>query len=147
MTTNAATGRGPAGSRILLTAVILELTLATAIIHLDLGGTLFTLNGIGYAGLALAYAVAAVAPMRAVRRFGWLPRIGLAAYTLVTIGAYLLIGPYFTLGWITKGIEAAIVGLVVVDLLDGYGSPGGLLRSAGASVSGLFRGGRARAHG
>jgi hypothetical protein len=147
MTTNAATGRGPAGSRILLTAVILELTLATAIIHLDLGGTLFTLNGIGYAGLALAYAVAAVAPIRSVRRFAWLPRIGLVAYTLVTIGAYLVIGPYFTLGWITKGIEAAIVGLVVVDLLDGYGSPGGLLRSVGASVSSLFTGGRAQAHG
>jgi hypothetical protein len=147
MTTNATTGRGPAVSRILLTAVILELTLATAVIHLGLGGTLFTLNGLGYAGLAVAYGVAALAPIPAVRRFAWLPGIGLAAYTLATIVAYLVIGPYFTLGWITKGIEAAIVGLVVVDLLDGYGSPGGLLRSAVASVSSLVPGGRARAHG
>jgi hypothetical protein len=136
MTTNAVPGRGPAGSRILLTAVILELTAATAVIHLNLGGTLFTLNGLGYAGLALAYAIAALAPIPIVQRFGWLPRIGLAAYTLTTIVAYLVIGPYFALGWITKGIEAAVVGLVVVDLLEGYGSPGGLVRNAVASVSG-----------
>jgi hypothetical protein len=136
MTTNAVPGRGPAGSRILLTAVILELTAATAVIHLNLGGTLFTLNDLGYAGLALAYATAALAPIPIVQRFSWLPRIGLAAYALTTIVAYLVIGPYFALGWITKGIEAAVVGLVVVDLLEGYGSPGGLVRSAVASVSG-----------
>jgi hypothetical protein len=147
MTTNAVTGRGPAGARILLTAVILELTAATAVIHLNLGGTLFTLNGLGYAGLGVAYAVAALAPIPVIQRFGWLPRVGLAGYTLVTIGAYLVIGPYFTLGWVTKGIELAIVGLVVVDLLDGYGSPGGLVRSAVASVSSLLSGGRAQAQG
>jgi hypothetical protein len=136
MTTNAITGRGPAGARILLTAVILELTAATAVIHLSLGGTLFTLNGLGYIGLGLAYAVAAVIPMPALRRFGWLPRIALLGYTLTTIGAYLVIGPYFQLGWITKGIELAIVGLVMVDLLDRHGGPSELVRSATASVLG-----------
>ena len=97
--------------------VILELTVATALIHLSLGGLLFTLNGLGYLGLAAAYLAAVLIPVPLVRRYGWLPRIGLAAYAAVTIGAYLVIGPYFTLGWITKGIELAIIGLVTVDLL------------------------------
>src|SRR5687768_9354569 len=110
MTTNAT-------SRMLLTGVILELTLATAIIHLTLGGTLFVLNALGYLALGVAYLGAGALPMPAVRRLGWLPRVGLAAYASVTIVAYLVIGPYFTLGWVTKGIEVAIVMLVVADLL------------------------------
>jgi hypothetical protein len=97
--------------------VVLELTVATALIHLSLGGLVFTLNGLGYLGLAAAYLAGAILPMPLVRRFSWLPRIGLAGYALVTIGAYLVIGPYFALGWIAKGIELAIVGLVTVDLL------------------------------
>ena len=103
--------------RILLTGVILELTIATAYIHLTLGGTLFLLNGLGYLALGTAYLLAALLPMPAVRRLGWLPRAGLAAFASVTIVAYLVTGPYFTLGWITKGIELAIVLLVVADLL------------------------------
>lgn len=104
--------------KLLLTAVILELTLATAFIHATLGGTLFLLNAAGYAALAVAYLAAAVLPVPAIRRLSWLPRIGLAAFASVTILAYLVIGPYFTLGWVTKGIEIAIVLLVFVDLLD-----------------------------
>ena len=46
-------------------------------------------------------------------------RAGLAAFASVTIVAYLVIGPYFTLGWVTKGIELAIVMLVIADLLIG----------------------------
>jgi hypothetical protein len=105
--------------RILLTGAILELTLATAIIHRTLGGTLFLLNAMGYLALGAAYLVGAAMPMPTVRRFSWLPRAGLAAFALVTIVAYLVIGPYFTLGWVTKGIEVAIVLLVIADLLIG----------------------------
>jgi hypothetical protein len=105
--------------RILLTGVILELTLATAFIHFTLGGTLFLLNAAGYLALGAAYLAAAALPMPAVRRFGLLPRAGLAAFASVTIVAYLVIGPYFTLGWVTKGIEVAIVLLVIADLLLG----------------------------
>lgn len=79
--------------RILLTGVILELTLATAIIHFSLGSMLFLLNAAGYLALGAAYLVAAAMPMPAVRRFGWLPRAGLAAFASVTIVAYLAIGP------------------------------------------------------
>lgn len=103
--------------RILLTGVILELTLATAIIHFSLGGTLFLLNAAGYMALGTAYLVGAALPIPAIRRYSWLPRVGLAAFASVTIVAYLVIGPYFTLGWVTKGIELAIVLLVAADLL------------------------------
>src|SRR5262245_27861192 len=103
--------------RILLTGVIVELTLATAFIHFTLGGTLFMLNAAGYLALGAAYLVAVATPMPIVRRLGWLPRLGLAAYASVTIVAYLVAWPYFTLGWVTKGIEIAIVTLVIADLL------------------------------
>jgi hypothetical protein len=107
-------GRLAAGLRLF---VILDLTAATALIHLGLGGTLFTLNGIGFLGLGAAVLAGSLLPMPIVRRFGWLPRIGLAGYALVTIGAYLVMGPYITLGWIAKAIEVGIIGLVAVDLL------------------------------
>ena len=105
--------------RILLTGVILELTLATAIIHFTLGGTLFLLNAAGYLGLGVAYLVAAAIPLPVIRRFSWLPRAGLAAFASVTIVAYLVVGPHYTLGWVTKGIELAIVLLVIADLING----------------------------
>jgi hypothetical protein len=100
----------------ILVAVIIELTAATAYIHFTLGGLIFLLNALGYVALAAAY-VAIAAPMPVIGRFGWLVRAALAGYALVTIGAYLVIGPYFALGWIAKGIELAIIGLVLVDLL------------------------------
>ncbi len=103
--------------RVLLTGVILELTLATAYIHFTLGGMLFLLNAAGYVALGAAYLAAACLPMPVIRRLGWLPRVGLATFASVTIVAYLAMGPYFTLGWVTKGIELAIVLLVIADLL------------------------------
>ena len=101
---------------VLLVAVIIELTAATAYIHFSLGGMIFLLNALGYVALAAAYLLVA-APVPVIGRFGWLVRAGLAGYALLTIGAYLVIGPYFALGWIAKGIELAIIGLVIVDLL------------------------------
>jgi hypothetical protein len=122
MSSNSAAG-GRAGA-ILLAAVITELTAATALIHFSLGATHFLLNGLGYSVLGAAYVIAVLAPIPIVQRFGWLPRVGLAAFALVTIGAYLVIGPHFTLGWATKAIEAAIVGLVVFDLAVLYRGQG-----------------------
>ena len=109
--------------RLVLALMIIELTATTARIHFDLGGPLFTLNGFGYVTLGTAYAIGALVPLPIVQRFAWLPRVGLAGYALTTIGAYLVIGPYFTLGWVTKGIEVAIVLLLVADVLTVYGSP------------------------
>jgi hypothetical protein len=118
-----------------LTAAIIGLTLATAYIHFTLGGVLFTLNALGYVGLAMALLVAAM-PLPYVDRLSWLPRVGLAAFTAVTIGAYLVIGPYFGLGWIAKAIELGILVLLVVDVVRVYGSPIGLVRAALASLRG-----------
>jgi hypothetical protein len=128
---NMAPGPFGAASRLadaVLTLVTVELTIATAYIHLHLGGTLYTLNGLGYLGLAAAYVATAAVPI--LQRFGWLARIGLAGYAAFTIGAYLAIGPYFDLGWITKGIELAIVGLLFVDLTGAYGGLRELWRAA-----------------
>jgi hypothetical protein len=122
-----------------LTAAIAALTLATAYIHLSLGGVLFTLNAAGYAALAVAFAAGAAGTHPLVRRFSWLPRAGLAGYTLVTIGAYLVMGPYFSLGWIAKAIEVGIVTLLAADVVRVYGSPLGLIRAALASLPGSAR--------
>ena len=118
---------------------IVELTLTTAFIHLTLGGLLFTLNAVGYAVLAAAMVVIATVSHPLVRRFDWLPRVGLGAYTLATIGGYLVMGPYFSIGWVAKAIEVAILTLLVADVLRAYGSPSGLVRAALASI-GVNRG-------
>jgi hypothetical protein len=118
-----------------LTAAIVGLTLATAYIHFSLGGLLFTLNATGYAVAAVAILVGAATPMALIRRFSWLPRLGLVGYTATTIAAYMVMGPYFTLGWIAKGIEVALIGLLVIDIVRVYGSPFGLVRAAVASVA------------
>jgi len=117
-----------------LTVAIVDLTLITAYIHLTLGGTLFTLNALGYAGLAAAVAITTL-PNPFLRRFAWLPRVGLAGYAAMTIAAYLVIGPYFTLGWVAKAVEVAILVLVGADLVRRYGSPRGLMDSAARTLA------------
>jgi hypothetical protein len=120
---------------LVLGAAIVALTLVTANIHLGLGGMLFTLNGLGYVGLAALFVIGAAAPTPVITRFSWFPRIALMGYAVLTIGAYLLMGPYFTLGWIAKGVEAALIVLVAVDIMRVYGSPMGFVRAALESVA------------
>ncbi len=117
------------GLAIALTAFTVGLTLTTAYIHLGLGGVLFTLNAIGYAVLAVALAIGSI-PHPLISRFSWLPRIGLAAFTAVTIGGYLVMGPYFSLGWIAKAVEVGILALLAADVVRVYGSPAGPVRAA-----------------
>jgi hypothetical protein len=121
----------PAG---IFAVAIVALTLTTGYIHLILGGLLFTLNAAGYAALALAIGIIATVSHPLVRRFDWAPRVGLAGYTAVTIAGYLVIGPYFGLGWTAKAIEVAILVLLVADLRRAYGTPVGLVRAAMASL-------------
>ena len=104
----------PAG--VAVTTAIVGLTLATAYIHLGLGGLLFTLNGLGYVGLAALIVIGAAAPMPIVKRFSWFPRVALAGYTALTIAGYLVMGPYFTLGFIAKGIEVALLAVLAIDV-------------------------------
>src|SRR3990170_558547 len=94
---------------VVLTTAIVALAAATANIHLGLGGVLFTLNGLGYLGLAALVVIGAAAPFPLVERFSWFPRVALIGYTAMTIAAYLVMGPYFNLGWIAKGIEVALI--------------------------------------
>lgn len=119
-----------------ITAGIVGLALATAYIHFTLGSLLFLLNAAGYATLAAAIVVGAIAPHPFVERFSWLPRLGLAGFTAMTIAGYLVIGPYFSLGYIAKGIEVGILVLLALDVVRVYGSPAGFVRSALASVFG-----------
>src|SRR5215210_4506273 len=116
-----------------LTLVAIDLTLTTAYIHLTLGGTLFTLNAIAYAAFAAALVVFSV-PRPLLRRLAWLPRLGLAGYTATTIAAYLVVGPYFTLGWIAKAIELGILAVIAADVLRLYGSPAGVVRAVLATL-------------
>ena len=118
----------------LITVAIVVLTFTTAYIHLTLGGLLFTLNAAGYAALAVALIVVTALPHPLIQRFDWAPRIGLAGYAALTIGAYLVVGPYFTLGWVAKAIEVAIIALLVADLRHAYGTPAELARAALSSV-------------
>jgi hypothetical protein len=113
---------------------IVGLTLGTAYIHSTLGGLLFTLNALGYLGLAALIVIGAIAPVAIAERFSWFPRLALIGYTAMTIAGYLVMGPYFTLGFIAKGIEVALVTVLVVDVIRVYGSPMGLVRSALDSV-------------
>jgi hypothetical protein len=118
-----------------VTSVIVGLALATGYIHLGLGGLLFTLNGLGYIGLAALIVIGAAAPMPIVKRFSWFPRVALAGYTAMTIAGYLVMGPYFTLGFIAKGIEVALLAALAVDVVRVHGSPMGLVRAAIGSVA------------
>jgi hypothetical protein len=98
-----------------LTLAIAELTLTTAYIHISLGGLLFTLNATGYAALASVLVLSTLRPELAGLRLDAVARLGLGAYTLATIGGYLVIGPYFALGWIAKAVEVAILALLAAD--------------------------------
>jgi len=119
-----------------LTAGIVALALTTGYIHLGLGGLLFTLNGIGYAALAAAYVLATAAPHPLVERFSWMPRVALAGYAGITILGWAIQGPYFPLAYVAKGVEVALIGLIVLDLFRVYGGPVGLVRTAYESVFG-----------
>ena len=125
----ATTTSGPRWAAFALTAATVELALTTAYIHLSLGGVLFTLNAVGFVVLSALLAAGAI-PNPLINRFSWLPRIGLAGFTAVTIGAYLVIGPYFVLGWVAKAVEVAILILLAADVVRVYGSPVGLVRAA-----------------
>ena len=70
--------------------------------------------------------IGAAAPTALIERFSWFPRVALLGYTLMTIVGYLVMGPYFTLGFIAKGIEVGLVTLLVIDIIRVYGSPMGL---------------------
>src|SRR3954454_25365919 len=98
-----------------LSLAIIELTLTTAYIHLRLGSTLFTLNGVGYLALAAGIGISTFVRTGPIGRLAWLVRPALAPYATATIGGYLVLGPYFARGWIAKAVEVAILTLLAAD--------------------------------
>ncbi len=103
---------------------IVVMALATAAIHVSLGGMLFLLNAAGFAVLALGM----IMPGAFAARFRWAPRLGLAGFSAATIGGWVLFGARYEMGYLATGIEVAIIAFLVVDLVQAYGSPLALTR-------------------
>jgi hypothetical protein len=112
-------GRPLSDIDIVLRVAIVLLTLATAYMHLTLGGLLFTLNGIGY----LVGAAAIVIPIALAERYRWLIRIGLAAYAAATIVGWILDPVFYTTAYVAKAIEVALIALLAVDVIRRDGNP------------------------
>jgi hypothetical protein len=104
-------------------ATIVGLTLATAAIHASLGGLLFTANAVGYATLALVYALPG--PIGYVR---WLVRLALLGFTTTTIAGWLAFGARFDLAYVDKGIEIVLVAFLLAEMWDLDGGPSGIVR-------------------
>ena len=102
-----------------LRVAIVTLTLATAYIHLTLGGLLFTLNAIGY----VVGAAAVVVPIAIAVRYRWLVRIGLAGYAATTIAAWVIQPISYPTAYLAKAIELALIALLAVDFVRRDGNP------------------------
>ena len=89
--------------------LIVVLTLSTGFIHFfKVGGMMLMLNGLGYAGLAVLVVGSALFYRRALP----LVLVALAAYAAVTIVGWLILGPYFDLAYLAKGIEIVLIGSI-----------------------------------
>jgi hypothetical protein len=124
---------------ILLVVGAALLALATGYIHSTLGGLLFTANALGYAVLAGAL----LASVKFAVRFGWLVRLGLLAFTLSTIGAWILFGARYDVAYLTKAIEAVLVGVLIAIIYRLDGGPSGVLARI-LGIVGELRGSRDR---
>jgi hypothetical protein len=122
-------------------AAIVGLVLATAYIHSTLGGVLFTLNAAGY----LVAAAAIVAPIALASRFRWFIRIGLAGYALTAIVAWAIMGPYYSTAYVAKGIEIALIALLIVEFIRFDGNPLAKVRAEIVAAIGLVQARRATA--
>lgn len=133
-TTLKVTQNGHRSAVIVLRIVVVVLTLATALIHAGLGGLMFTLNALGYLGLAAAMVLPG--PFARIR---WLARLALVAFTMATIGGWLLIGARFPLAYLDKAIELVLVVFLVFEVwLDG--GPAAIADRLGGAAAALRRG-------
>lgn len=107
----------PAG--VIVRVAIVGLTVATGWIHLNLGGLLFALNGLGY----FVAAVAMIAPFAIAVRFRWFIRLGLIGYAATAIVAWYLTGPRYDAAYIAKAIELALIGLLALEAWAYDGNP------------------------
>lgn len=94
---------------------VILLTLATAIIHLQLNfpDPAFLLNGLGYLGLLAALCLPIPRLSDYQSRIRW-ALIGFAALTIVL---WIFLGrPYTTIGYIDKAIELALISLLLIEV-------------------------------
>jgi hypothetical protein len=122
------------GIHILLRVAVVGLTLATAAIHASLGGTLFLMNALGYTVLAIAMVLPG--PFARIR---WLTRYGLMAFTAATIGGWVMFGARFDLAYLDKGIEVALIGLLLAESFALDGGPLACARRARRLAAGVIR--------
>jgi hypothetical protein len=120
-------------SDVVIRAAIVALAVATGYIHLKLGGLLFTLNALGY----FTAAVAMVIPLALAVRFRWFIRLGLVGYAATTIIAWAIQGPYFQLAYVAKGIEVALIAMLVIDFARMDGNPVDVVKRELANLNGF----------
>jgi uncharacterized membrane protein YeiH len=92
---------------------IVLLTLATAVIHLQLNfpDPVFILNGLGY----LALLAALVLPVPRVARHRNAVRWVLIGYAALTIFLWILLGARTPLGYTDKAIEVVLISLLLLE--------------------------------
>jgi hypothetical protein len=117
---------------VVLRATIVGLALSTAAIHLSLGGTLFTLNAVGYVVLAAGIVLPGLGRVR------WLVRLGLLGYTAATIGAWLVFGPRFPLAYVDKAVEVVLVTFLLAEIWLLDGGPTGIMRATRATLASVL---------
>jgi hypothetical protein len=94
-------------------AGIIVLTLATALIHLQLNfpDPVFIMNGLGYLGLLAALYL----PLPRLSRYRNLTRWALIGFTALTIFLWVLFGARIPIGYVDKVIEVALIALLLLD--------------------------------
>jgi hypothetical protein len=120
-------------TNVVVRVTIVGLALATGYIHSTLGGLLFTLNAVGY----LVAAVAMIIPLALAVRFRWIVRVGLIGYAATTILGWALQGPFYSTAYLAKGIEVALIVLLVVDFARMDGNPVAVVRRELAALTGF----------
>ena len=100
----------PAYEPFLLVAIV-GLTLATGYVHYTVGGTMLLLNAAGYATLAAVTVITALF----LHRFLPLLLVALAAYAVVTIVGWLIMGPYYDVAYLAKAIEIILIVAIIIE--------------------------------
>jgi hypothetical protein len=124
----------PRLTTIVARAFVVALTLATAALHASLGGTLFLMTAAGYTTLALGMVLPGP-----LGRFRWLVRLALIGFTAATIGGWVVFGARFSLAYLDKAIEVALIAAVTFELWHSDGGPMQLARRVRVLASGLAR--------
>ena len=94
-------------------AGIVVLTLATALIHLQLNfpDPVFILNGLGYLTLLAALYL----PLPQLARYRNAARWALVGFTALTIFLWILLGARTPIGYTDKAIEVTLIALLLLD--------------------------------